>query len=373
MDNDTSGHGRSGRGLYKALAKALYLTLGLIAVIWFSYTIRYVLLASVLALIVAVALNVPVTALERRSVPRAVGTALTFIGLFLIAGLVGWLVVPQLTQEVSVLLERVPELVEGLAGQLAGILGESAEVQRQMGQLVDRMLGLFEEIWRYTDEIAGMAALALFVTALALYMVVYLRSLLGWYIRSLPPRFRDPATRAFSRSSRMVLGWIYGTVILGGIKAVAIFIFLTAVGAPGVVVWTFVAFLGAFVPQVGFYLAAIPPVLMILSEDPMLALWTFVYYAVFSEILGRFVAPWIYAESMELNPVYVLFMIVAIGYAFGIVGVLMATPVAGFMKAHFDEFYLARQPEVEELEDRIDAMMKRKTGWEGGAPARREA
>lgn len=353
MGNDETGQGR--QGLYAALAKVLYLAVGIVLLLWFFHLTRYVLLASVLALILAIALNAPVVWLERKNVSRAPGTAISFLVLLAVGGGVGWIVLPRLAEEVPQLIDEIPDLVDAIAESVTAFLGEDQEVSRQILQLSERV----DDIWRYTDEALGGLALAIFVIALALYMVVYLRPLLHWYVRSMPPRLRDPATRAFARASGMVIGWVYATLILGGIKAVAAFLFLAALGIPGAAVWSLLAFTGALVPQVGFYVMTIPPVLMALSLDPLLALWTLLYFVAFSEFLGRFVAPWIYAETMDLNPVYVLFMIIAIGYAFGLVGVLIATPVAGFIKAYYDEFYLYLQPEVAGLEGRIEAMMER--------------
>ena len=310
-------------------------------------------------LILAVALNVPVTWLEDRGVPRGWGTLLSFLAVLAVAGGVAWLVVPRLVEEIPALIERVPDLIDSLMAQVTTLLGDSPEVRQQLSRVVEWVLGVFDGLWRYTDRLLGALALGLFVTALLLFMIVNLRSLLGWYLRSMPERLRDPATRAFARASRMVVGWVAATFILGGIKAVAVFIFLTLMEIPGAVVWSVLGFFGAFIPRIGFYFTTIPPVVVAFGIDPMTALWTFLYYAAFSELLGAFVAPWIYGETMRLNAVYVLFMTLAMGYAFGVIGVLISTPVAGFVKAYYDAFYLARQPEVSGLDERVDAMLDR--------------
>lgn len=347
------------RDLFKTLSRVLYLAAALAILIWFLYLIERILLASLLALILAVALNGPVTWLEKRNVPRAVGTLLSFLVVLAMSALVGWLIIPRLVDEIPALIEQVPDLIDSLVAQVTAVLGDHPEVQQQMMRVVDWVLGVFDGLWRYTDRLIGALALGLFVVALALYMIVNLRSMLGWYLRSMPPHRRDQATRAFARASGMVIGWVAATVILGGIKAVAVFVFLSLVGIPGAVVWSVLGFFGAFIPRIGFYFTTIPPVVVAFGIDPLLALWTFIYYAAFSELLGNFVAPWIYGETMKLSAVFVLFMTLAMGYAFGVVGVLIATPVAGFIKAYYDEFYLATQPEVSKLEERVDAMIAR--------------
>lgn len=347
--------------LYSTLLRVLLMAFALVILLWFSYQIGTVLLASLLSLILAIALNAPVEYLERRNVSRAAGTAISFVSLLAIFAISGWLVVPRLAEQIPELIDQVPELVDALSQGITAVIGDQPEVQRQMSRLVDWTLGLVEGLWQHTDTFLTALVFIIFVTALVLYMVTNMRPILRWYIHSMPPHLRDAAGRAFARASSMVIGWVVATVIIGGIKTVAAFAFLTLMQIPGAIIWSLIAFLGAFIPRVGFYFMTIPPVLVALSVGPMEALWTLLFYIAFSEFLGNFIAPRIYAETMKLNAVYVLIMTIALGYGFGLIGVLIATPVAGFIKAYYDEFYLARQPEDPELDERVETMMQRRT------------
>jgi putative permease len=346
--------------IYRDLARAIFLATGLVVLLWFFYQIEQVLMASLLALILAIALNAPVTWLERRNVSRGLATLLSFAGVLVLLGGVSWLVVPRLAEEIPTLIDEVPALVESLVQQVGAVTGDHPEVQRQLSRVVDLAFNAFEEMWRHSGRLAGAAVLGLFIIALVLYMVVNLRPMLSWYIRSMPERHREAATRAFARSSRMVIGWVIASVILGAIKSVAAGIFLTLMAVPGAIVWAAIAFLGAFIPRVGFYLMTLPPVVIAFTVDPMTAVWTLIFYVVFSEILGNFVAPLIYEGTMQINAVLILIMMLAMGYAFGLVGVFIAAPVAGFVKAYYDEFYLKRQSDDPDLAERVRRMMERR-------------
>jgi putative permease len=155
-----------------------------------------------------------------------------------------------------------------------------------------------------------------------------------------------------------LVGWVYSNVLLGLIKATAAFLFLTYMEVPGAVIWSFLSLFAALIPRLGFYLMSIPPVIVSLTVSPTTALWTALFFWLMSEILGNFVAPRVQGEIMELHAAYLLFMTVAMGLAFGILGVLVASPLAGFIKVFYDEFYLARQPPDPDLEQRVDGMME---------------
>jgi hypothetical protein len=70
---------------------------------------------------------------------------------------------------------------------------------------------------------------------------------------------------------------------------------------------------------------------------------------------------------MQLNPVYLLFFARAMTYRLGILGAIVAVPLAGFAKAYYDEFYMARQKEEPHIEEKLDAMVRRET-VEAGMP-----
>jgi putative permease len=347
---------------YRSLAKALYLGAALVVLLWFIYQIQQVLLVFMLATILGLALNAPVTWMERRGLSRGWGTLLAALAILLILAGVGWILAPRLLQEVSRLLEELPALIAEVAQRIASVLGDHPAIERQLFILAQWGIDIIGNLWQHVDMVLAAFVLSLFIVALVLFMVADPRPILGAYLRALPPRHRLRGVRAFSRASQMVVGWVYSNFIIGSIKAVAVFLFLTFIEVPGAPLWAILAFFAALVPRVGVYLMTIPPALVALSIDFRTALWVVLFFWGFSELLGNFVAPRIYEQTMQLHPVLLLLMTLALAYSFGIIGVLIAPPAAGFAKAYLDEFYLHLQPEDPESADRVEAMLRREVG-----------
>lgn len=351
--------GRMGRELFHALVRILFLAAGLGVLLWFLFTIQTVLLVFILSLILALAINAPVTMLEQRGWRRGLAVLAVMTLLIAVVGGLGWLVVPRLVAELPTLAEQVPAMVEGLAQRVSRVFGDNEEVDRQISRLMDWAIDSARDVWQHVGAIAAGFVLALFVIAMVLYMVGNPRPLLRGYLLAMPPHLREPAARAFARGSAMVVGWVASNVILGGMKATASFAFLTFLDIPGAVIWSVLALFSALIERLGFYLMAIPPVLVAFAVDPVNAIWVLIFYWILSEFLGNFVAPKVRAETMNLNAVYILFMTLAMAYAFGLLGVLVASPVAGFLKAYFDEFYLKKQPPDPLEERRLKQMLSR--------------
>jgi putative permease len=359
-----SGYGNE---LFRALAKAIFLTAGLVALFAFLRKITWVLLFFTLAAVLALALNAPVTHLEQRGVSRPLGAALVFMTFGAVLLLMGWLIGPPLVREATALLELLPLFAMDLADRVAVLLRGYPELEAQLrldaqmtSQFMPWVVGTLRNIWRYGLSLILLVILGLVLFAVVLYMVVNPRPLLATYVNSLPPQMREPGIRALTRASHMVVGWVYASAIISAMKAIPAFFFLSWIGLPGALVWSLFTFVADLVPRLGFYLMIVPPTLVALSIDPQMALWVALFYWGISEILGNLVAPRIQSSTMDLHPVFLLFITLAMVAAFGVLGAILASPVAGFVKAYYEEFYLARVAPAPDVEEQVNGMLARR-------------
>jgi putative permease len=352
--------------LFSALARAILLATGMVALVWFLWRITWVLLFFALATILALALNAPVTWLERRGVRRLPGTILVFAALISLLVAVGRVIVPPLVREVTTLVELLPLLAMNLGDRIAALLAENPEIERQIrldaqaaAQVVPWVLETLSNLWRYGLSLVVGLILGLVLMGVVLYMVLDPRPLLAGYVAALPPRMRAPGVGGFFLPPPTVVGWVYASAIISAMKAIPAFFFLTWIGLPGALVWSVFTFVADVIPRLGFYLMIVPPTLVALSIDVRMAIWVALFYWAISEILGNFVAPRIQASTMDLHPVFLLFVTLAMVAAFGVLGAIIASPVAGFIKAYYEEFYLARIPPPEHLSRDVETMLVR--------------
>ena len=363
----------AGDELFRSLAKAILLAAGVVVALWLLVRITWVLLFFLLAMVLALAINVPVTWMERRGMHRAAAVALTFatLGAFL-AG-TGWLIVPVLIRELTTLLQLLPAAAADLVNRVAESLSAYPELERELrldattaSQIVPWAIGTIRNLWNYGLTLVVVLVLGLLLFAVIVYMVLDPRPVLAMYLASLPPHLREPGVRAFTRASQTVVGWVYASVVISALKAVPAYFFLTWIGLPGALVWSVFTFVADLVPRLGFYLMIVPPVLVALAIDAQMALWIAVFYWAISEILGNFVAPRIQASAMNLNPVFLLFVTLGMVTAFGVLGAIIASPVAGFLRAYYEEFYLARLPAPRDSAERVEDMLTRRLPERGG-------
>ena len=320
-----------------------------IVILWFLQKIVTALLLLFFALVVAIALSAPVNWFCRRGMPRHWAAILTLLLFFGSVGLLFALVIPRLVSQVAILLDNLPALIIGIEQQMAALLTRYPDLQPVTGpngnegaMLVPSVGELFREVSGLSlSLIGGLALTIIFFTTVA-YVVLDPRPILKGYLGSLPVAQRRAGMRAYRRASRSVVGWTKASLVIGAIQSVAVFIFLSIMDVPGALVWAALAFFADFIPRIGGYVMAFPPVVLALTLGPMTALWVALFYLVSNEILGSIVAPKIRGTTMQLHPVLLIFFTLAFALAFGLLGAIVATPAAAFFSAYYSEFYMRR-------------------------------
>jgi predicted PurR-regulated permease PerM len=298
---------------------------------------------------------------------RGWASLIVFGIILLILGLLAWLIIPKISDQITMLINNLPGYAAQVSANIASWFEDYPEIRRdiqQQGITLSEWLPsvprTLMRIGNYSLSIVSM----LLVTILFLSMVVYAttnpRPLLELYFSFFPQRLHEKATKALQETSVMLIGWFRANLIAGAIRAVCMTIFLNFMGVPGAMVWAALAFFAELIPRLGFYIAAIPTILVALSVSPATALWTTVFLLALDEIMGDFILPKLRSNTMNIHPVSTLFILLAMAAAFGVMGALLATPLTAIIKAYYENFFLNRFRKDAALEQRIDAVLYRK-------------
>ena len=353
--------------LARVLARTVWLVTGVWLVLWFFNSITLVMLFFLVAMVLAFALNPPITWLEDHRTPRVLGTLITLLGITMVFGLLTWLIIPVLYEQFAMLITSLPSYATQLLDRLSGLLAKYPALQDRirldasvLGRALPGIQSFVGRIGRSTVDFLAFFILLLATLSMAVYVAMNPRPILRGLLISLPPLYREPTTRALVKSSRMVSAWISSNVIVGSLEAFAAALFLSWIGIPGALLWGAFTFFAELIPKISTYIMPIPALLVALAVDPIKALWVLLFYMALNEVTGDFVAPFVRGTQMDLHPALLIVFVLAMAVAFGFVGALMSTPLTGIAKAFYEEFYLARQLPDQDLEQRVERILGRR-------------
>lgn len=312
---------------------------------WFLYEVSSGLLLLFLAVSIAIGLNGPVMRLQRRGLSRH--TAALVVLMLFFAAIIGvwWMVLPLVAEQLAALIAGFPDLVTQASQRLSESLRDYPDLQRAvelngstLGSLAPDAVKLLVGVGGASFQLFGIIAALIVFFASIIYLTINPGPLLVRYFSFFSDRLRPKAMRSFLCFSAMVGGWMRANVIVGSIQAVLVGTFLSIVNIPGALVWAALAFFSEFVPRLGAYIMAAPPVLIALSVSPGMALTVAIFYLVMNEALGNLLTPQVSGAQMNIHPFILILFVVVLALAFGLMGALVATPFAALVVSHLDGF-----------------------------------
>ena len=348
---------------YKSLSRLVYLAAGLFIALWFTYQVISVILLLFFAIVIMIVLNAPVTWLQHRKMSRTAASLLVFFGVLVLFGLVGWMVVPKMVTQVKLLITNLPQYLDNLNQRINGWIGDLG-IGNEKGStsniaVSDQLSPLLGQLGRFSMGFFQNLLMIILFFCLVIYMLINPGPLLEMYLSCFPEDKKEKASEAFSNASIMTIGWMWSNIMAGALRATIVWFFLYFMHIPGVWVFAGVTFFAELIPKIGFYIMAVPPILIAFSISPTTALWVAIFYIALDELIGDFIIPRIRSHTMKIHPVPILVMLLAMTTAFGIMGAFIATPLTAFIKAYYEAFYKKKQDD-EKNSKYIDKMLFRK-------------
>ena len=287
----------------------------------------------VLALILASAFAPVMNWMRSRGIPSLAATVLTLLAIVIILGLLSWLIVWAVRDQWNDLYSQAEEGFQSLLAWLNTLPFDFLSSD-QIDEWVATLTDFVTSAQFGSGAIAGVSAVASFVTGLVLMVVI-----LFFFLKDGPQMwefllrpFRGAAEKRARRigdKTVSVLGsYVRGTATVALVDAIGILIGLLILQVPLAVPLAVLVFLLAFIPIVGATLAGILAALVALVANGWLnALLVVGVVVAVNQLEGNFLQPFLMGKSMKLHA-FVILVALTVGTALGgIVGAVLAVPI----------------------------------------------
>jgi putative heme transporter len=322
------------------------------ASLWLLIRLWPVLLVLVVALLVAGTLSPAVRWLEKKRVGRGAGIAIVFTVLFILALLVVFLTIPTLVSQGAALLEHEPALRARLADQLAGSHLSAPLAKWLRGFKYDASTGTIgATAFAYSVRVFTAAAYGVSALFLALYIMIDRDRLRGGLFAVVPRSHHIRLSRIMMNLESIVGRYIRGQMITCLLISVFTFVLLTACRVENALALAVFAGLADVLPYIGALLSVAPAVLAALPRGPVVVVVVLVFMLAYEEFESRVLIPRIYGRAMRLPASVVMFALLAGGTLMGILGALIALPVAATAMMLIEELRVELPGEQEGLAD----------------------
>jgi len=292
-----------------------------------AWRVADVLMAVFGGLLLAVMLDALMQPLRSVRVPRSL--ALVIVVVLLVGSLVLFWVLagPALVRQTALLGDQIPQALQRIENALRGtemgrdLLHPAAtDLVSSAAPIIGRVPGMFSTLIGTDTNVA-------FALLIAVYLAWSPGLYRGGLMHLLPHEWRERGAEVLAELGHALRWWLVGRITAMTAIGLLTGLGLWLIDLPLALVLGVIAGLFAFVPFIGPIASAVPAVLIALGSGLEMVIWVLVIYSAVQFLEGNSLTPIFQQRAVSLPPAVLLTAQLLLGVLFGLVGVLLATPL----------------------------------------------
>ncbi len=293
-------------------------------------------------------LDPAVSWLKKKGVNRILGTMLVFILVLGGLGFLGYLIYPSLTEQINEVASSIPTLIENGTKMIDQLFVNLSHMSGY--DLTDIKLQIFDTMNKFgTDLATSLPTLTMNIVSniisggvnlifgiiVGFYMLFDFQNVRKHLFTFIPKKYHKEAARLVDQLNRILRSFIQGTLLIAGILFIFQSIGLTLAGMNAPLVFGLFCAITDIIPYIGPWIGGVPVVLIAFTINPMVGFLTLVSVLVCQTLENYFLQPIVMGKTMKLHPVTIMMGLLIFGYYFGIIGMIVATPLISTGKLIF--------------------------------------
>lgn len=317
----------------------------------FFLTLISVLTPFFIGIVVAWLFNPFVNMLEKKGIKRIFSVIITYLIIIAIIALVVSLIIPLIYDQISDLSETVPSIIKNIQNIVNSIIdkfrkieGFDTEVIKQ--KLLSTISSYGEDIYTSLPNIV-IDLIKSFISGLGTF---FLGLLIGFFlllgfkdvndsiILLIPQKFHKSAKDLLGKINKTLRGYVNGALFDASIILVACSICFSIFGLKSAILFALFCAIMNVIPYAGPYIGAVPALLVGFSQSPQIGIAVGLSIIIIQTIEGNILSPIVMSKTTNVKPVAIIIGLLIFGHFFGIVGMILSTPIIGVCKVIFNFF-----------------------------------
>ncbi len=335
----------------RAILRVLVTIIVVGAALYVIYRLRTPIYFLLMATFIAVALSGPVTFLSRR-MPKGGAIALVYAGVVTVPIGIGAILIPPLVRAAADLVSDFPSYVQDLRDAINGNdqlkeINDNFDITSKLEEFATDAASKLDDVAAVLADLGAGLVGSLFalVTVLILSIFMVARGS-RWIDRALTTRPSEEAEvikRALDRMAIAVGAYVGGALLQATIAGIAAFAVLSILGVPSPLALAVIIFALDLIPLVGATLGAILVGIVTLFADfPTATIIWAIFAIVYQQFENYVIQPRIQGRAVQLDPFIIVIAALFGGTLLGIIGALVAIPVAAASQIGVREFLTYR-------------------------------
>ena len=317
------------------------------------YFLRDIAMILFLAIVIASGVGPFADWLEKKRIPRLLGVLLLYLTIFGLLVFLLSLVVPVLSGEFNELTSKLSTFINAISGAIDKVQSGGAGANKYfdfLGEIENLLEGSSQYLRVLSQSIIGVV-ISIFggifsffaVVILSFYLSVQKRGIAGFIKSIVPEKYEDYLVRLWTRTEHKVGRWFQAQLLLSLVVGLVVFIGLSLMHVRFALLLGLLAMILELIPTVGPVIAAIPAVILAFLQAPTLGIWVVIFYIVVQQLENHILTPLILGKSLGMNPVTVILALLIGAKVAGILGMIIAVPVATILVEILDDMAMKKE------------------------------
>jgi predicted PurR-regulated permease PerM len=321
--------------------------IGMVIALFLLGILQGILLLIIASFVLAIGFQPAISWFERRGMRRGVGLGVVLMSFLVVVGGLMVLALSLLLSQAGDMLDRFPVLVErlqsgdGLLARMAGLI----DLDRITTEATADPATAFETV----GNVAGFTFNFLTVLLVTPYFAMSMPAIKRWLVRLIRPRHRQDFLDLLGQSTDLMANFIIGNLVVSVIAGVVTWVGLTLIGVPYALALAAWVAITDLIPILGALLGAAGVAAVAFVEAPETLIWAMLLLLVYQQVENFLIAPRVMNRAVDLSPATVIIALMVGGSLAGLIGALLALPLAALIKIIVEDFI------VQERIDKVSA------------------
>ena len=290
-------------------------------------------------------LNPLVCKLTDKGMKRGLAVVIVYIMLIVIVYLFCWAVIPTLIEQINEMVKMIPDWLTDAKGFINDIFVKLTkttnmnmdDAKAQFISTLENFLqnmatNLPQTMLNFVQSLISGVGSFLIAFVIGFYLLFNFNSASEHLINILPRRIKGDARELLTNISKVLYKFVNGTLLVSLILFVVSVVGFEIIGLDAPVLFALFCAVTNIIPFVGPYIGGIPAVLVGFSQAPVIGILTLVFIIAVQNLEGNFLHPIVIGKQMDLHPVTIVISLLIFEYFFGIIGMVIATPIVAVLK-----------------------------------------
>lgn len=324
-----------------SVIKILIVLLG----IWFLFIVRDLIAIIFVSIIIAAALSPTVDKLSKHGIPRTLSITAIYLLVLGVIGVIIYFILPPMITQIRQLADNMPEYFKAFNNFMVSIkdVGSNGLVnasQESLNSLSNFLGGFMSNIFNTTIGFFSGAAALVMIFILTLYFLLDENGIKKFFISLIPIKQKGKITVVANKMGIKLGNWLRGQLVLAIAVGLIVYFGLWLLEMPYALTLAILAGVLEIIPIIGPIIAAIPAILIAFTISPTMALIVTAFYILVQELENKLLVPKVMQYAVGLNPVTIIIIILIGAKLMGILGILLAIPVAAVIYVLLEEWPL---------------------------------